>query len=72
MAASHIYDILGIGYGPANLAASVAIADHNARANGPHLSAAFIEAHPSFLWHPGMMIEGSRMQISCVERRSPT
>lgn len=61
-----VVDVLGIGYGPANLATSVAIADRNA-SSGKHLSAAFIESHPSFLWHPGMMIEGSRMQISFLK-----
>ena len=28
------------------------------------ISTCFIESHPRFRWHPGMMLEGSRMQIS--------
>ncbi|GAA6020687.1 hypothetical protein JCM11491_000514 [Sporobolomyces phaffii] len=34
---------------------------------GRPIKAAFIERHPSFKWHPGMMLEGSRMQISFLK-----
>lgn len=30
------------------------------------LTACFIDKHEAFKWHPGMMLDGSRMQISCV------
>jgi len=30
------------------------------------LRCAFVERFPRFQWHPGMMLEGSHMQISCV------
>lgn len=64
-----IYDVLGVGFGPANLAVSVAIAEHNASLSSSDstekkLSCCFVENHPKFDWHPGMMLQGSRMQIS--------
>ncbi|GAA5941186.1 uncharacterized protein JCM15063_006394 [Sporobolomyces koalae] len=31
------------------------------------IKAAFIEKHDGFKWHPGMMLEGSRMQISFLK-----
>ncbi|GAA5830393.1 hypothetical protein JCM3766R1_002702 [Sporobolomyces carnicolor] len=39
------------------------------RSNKPRrpIKAAFIEKHSSFKWHPGMMLEGSRMQISFLK-----
>jgi len=107
-----VYDLLGIGYGPASVAIAIALSEHNSNAPSPHstspvqaphftslgglqqalghdrpstrsqptqgpsknpstssrrtIKAAFIERHRSFKWHPGMMLEGSRMQISYV------
>ncbi|KAG0146324.1 hypothetical protein CROQUDRAFT_92779 [Cronartium quercuum f. sp. fusiforme G11] len=65
-----IYDILGIGFGPANLAISVALAEVNLSrgVNGDELlTCYFLEAQDEFRWHPGMMINGSRMQISFLK-----
>ncbi|GAA5962679.1 hypothetical protein JCM3765_006164 [Sporobolomyces pararoseus] len=108
-----IYDLLGIGYGPASVAIAIALSEYNSNAASPQSSspiqapqfsslgglqgalghdraqshpqstqqgvksessrprrpirAAFIEKHPSFKWHPGMMLEGSRMQISFLK-----
>ncbi|HEY0406608.1 MAG TPA: SidA/IucD/PvdA family monooxygenase [Pyrinomonadaceae bacterium] len=58
----HIYDYIGIGFGPSNLALAVAA---NERQTPP--SGLFFEAKPSFRWHPGMMLEGARMQISYLK-----
>lgn len=58
-----VYDIVGIGFGPANLALSIAIEEHNAAADSA-LRACFFERRPEFEWHPGMLLEGATMQIA--------
>ncbi|KAG9102474.1 hypothetical protein FRC06_001981 [Ceratobasidium sp. 370] len=61
-------DLLGIGFGPANLAIAVALLEHwdqhRVAGTQPTIGrACFIERHPRFSWHPGMLLPGSRMQI---------
>ncbi|GGV28275.1 lysine 6-monooxygenase [Kitasatospora herbaricolor] len=51
------YDLLGVGIGPFNLSLA-ALADGAAG-----LSTLFCEARPEFRWHPGMLVEGARMQV---------
>lgn len=51
------YDLLGVGIGPFNLSLA-ALAD---QADG--ITALFCEAAPEFRWHPGMLVEGARMQV---------
>ncbi|GAA5934769.1 hypothetical protein JCM1841_005041 [Sporobolomyces salmonicolor] len=109
--ASDVYDLLGIGFGPASVAIAIALSEHNSNAPSPSSSsshvrapqysslgglqqalgydpsrgeaqngggvygagrrrpikAAFVERHEGFKWHPGMMLEGSRMQISFLK-----
>lgn len=47
---------LGIGFGPANLALAIALAERGARGR-------FLEAQPQFGWHRDMLLPGTRMQI---------
>ena len=57
MKANKIYDVIGIGIGPFNLGLA-------ALATGlPELNCLFIDQKPSFDWHPGLMIPGTRMQV---------
>ena len=59
-------DIIGIGFGPANL--SLAIALRDAVAGGPLRPAfRFIERQERFGWHRAMMLPGADMQISFVK-----
>jgi lysine N6-hydroxylase len=51
------YDLLGVGIGPFNLSLA-ALADQV-----PGLTALFCEARPEFRWHPGMLVDGARMQV---------
>ncbi|WP_306366165.1 lysine N(6)-hydroxylase/L-ornithine N(5)-oxygenase family protein [Nocardiopsis sp. CC223A] len=51
------YDLVGIGLGPFNLALA-ALAD-----GVPGLTARFLEARPDFSWHPGLLLEGARLQV---------
>ncbi|KEP51179.1 L-ornithine 5-monooxygenase [Rhizoctonia solani 123E] len=67
-----VYDLLGIGFGPANLAIAVALLElweqHKAAGTEPKIkSACFVERHARFSWHPGMLLPGSRMQISFLK-----
>lgn len=60
------YDVIGLGFGPANLAIAVALdEDRRARDNG--LRYCFLEKKPAFEWHGGMLLEDSRMQISFLK-----
>ena len=59
-------DIIGIGFGPANLALAIALRD--AMAAGPlRPSMRFIERQARFGWHRAMMLPGADMQISFVK-----
>jgi L-ornithine N5-monooxygenase len=62
-------DVLGIGFGPSNLALAIALEQRPLRA-------AFIERQERFGWHPGMLIDGATMQVSflkdLVTMRDPT
>ncbi len=72
-----IYDVLGIGFGPSNLALAVALHEHGATAQaGEELRAGFLERQPTFGWHRGMLIDDATMQVSflkdLVTMRDPT
>lgn len=66
-----IHDLIGIGFGPSNLALAIALRERQSP-----LDALFLEAQPAFAWHPGMMIPGADMQVSflkdLVSLRDPT
>src|SRR5271156_6683743 len=49
-------DLLGIGFGPSNLALAIALAERGLRG-------VFAEAQPRFGWHRGMLLPGARMQV---------
>lgn len=52
-----ILDILGIGFGPANIALAIALEEL-----APELTAHFLETRPSPLWQPNMLLPGSDIQ----------
>ncbi|WP_043617902.1 lysine N(6)-hydroxylase/L-ornithine N(5)-oxygenase family protein [Nonomuraea candida] len=58
-----VHDLIGIGFGPSNLALAIALSESRA----PALSALFLEKQPSFGWHRGMLIEGATMQVSFLK-----
>jgi L-ornithine N5-oxygenase len=70
-----IYDVVGVGFGPSNLALAIAFAEHNADAGEP-VTAHFLERQPRFGWHRGMLIDTATMQVSflkdLVTMRNPT
>ncbi|HEV2782385.1 MAG TPA: lysine N(6)-hydroxylase/L-ornithine N(5)-oxygenase family protein [Actinophytocola sp.] len=70
-----MYDVVGVGFGPSNLALAIALDEHNRDAETP-LSALFLERQPRFGWHRGMLIDDATMQVSflkdLVTLRNPT
>ncbi|KPI10862.1 L-lysine 6-monooxygenase (NADPH) [Actinobacteria bacterium OK074] len=63
-----ILDVLGIGFGPSNLALAIAIDEHNADLpGGRRLNALFLERQPRFGWHRGMLIDDATMQVSFLK-----
>jgi L-ornithine N5-monooxygenase len=68
-------DLLGVGFGPANIALAVALHEQT----GPGWlgkSALFLERRSDVAWHPGMLLEGSRLQVTFLKdfalMRNPT
>ncbi|MQA07688.1 MAG: SidA/IucD/PvdA family monooxygenase [Pseudonocardiaceae bacterium] len=71
------YDLVGVGFGPSNLALAIALDEHNARAGADaDVSALFFERQAQFGWHRGMLIDDATMQVSflkdLVTLRNPT
>ncbi|KAJ9475142.1 L-ornithine N(5)-monooxygenase [Pseudozyma hubeiensis] len=70
-----IYDLLGIGYGPAHLALSIALREWS-EANETNFKAHFLEKRGHFAWHPALLLPGSQLQVSplkdLVTLRDPT
>lgn len=61
------YDLLGVGFGPSNLALAIAVSEHNAASRGPHLNVRFLERQKTFGWHRGMLIDDATMQVSFLK-----
>lgn len=59
----HVHDLIGVGFGPSNLAIAIALKGMGASA----LSVHFVEKQPRFVWHGGMLLPGSDMQISFLK-----
>ncbi|WP_029046972.1 lysine N(6)-hydroxylase/L-ornithine N(5)-oxygenase family protein [Cupriavidus sp. amp6] len=60
-----VLDLLGIGFGPSNLALAVALREMLPR-QAP-FRFGFIEKKPGFVWHGNMLLDNSRMQISFLK-----
>ncbi|MGC5259094.1 lysine N(6)-hydroxylase/L-ornithine N(5)-oxygenase family protein [Gordonia sp. DT218] len=65
---SPLVDVVGIGFGPSNLALAIAIEEHNLSA-GSHerVTARFFEKKDAFGWHSGMLLPGTTMQVSFLK-----
>ncbi|UOQ94306.1 lysine N(6)-hydroxylase/L-ornithine N(5)-oxygenase family protein [Halobacillus shinanisalinarum] len=53
----HIYDVIGIGLGPFNLGLAALLDDID------EMNGIFLDKKQEFDWHPGMMIEGTTLQV---------
>lgn len=74
--ADDVYDLICIGFGPASLAIAIALHDtldsrqplpdlNNVRRQPPRVL--YLERQQSFGWHSGMLLPGTKMQISFVK-----
>ena len=61
----HIHDLIGIGFGPSNIALAIALDEQ--RQAGQAKDALFIERQPCFAWHPHMLLDNAHMQISFLK-----
>jgi L-ornithine N5-monooxygenase len=70
-----VYDLVGVGFGPSNLALAIALTERNA-VSRDKTTGVFLERQPRFGWHRGMLIEDATMQVSflkdLVTLRNPT
>ncbi|MFB4419699.1 lysine N(6)-hydroxylase/L-ornithine N(5)-oxygenase family protein [Streptomyces sp. QL37] len=66
--APQVHDLIGIGFGPSNVAMAIAIGEHNAGAGArDRVTARFFEQQPRFGWHRGMLIDDATMQVSFLK-----
>jgi L-ornithine N5-oxygenase len=71
-----VLDILGVGFGPSNLALAIAVMEYNDQPDTTRpITAEFVELQSEFGWHTGMLIPGATMQVSflkdLVTQRNP-
>ncbi len=59
------YDLVGIGFGPANLALAALMSEEGR--GQERLESVFLERREGFAWHPDMLIEGTRIQLSFLK-----
>lgn len=64
---THIHDLIGIGFGPSNVALAIALEEARHGSTQPPVDAFFIEKQTGFAWHPHMMLDGTHMQISYLK-----
>ncbi|NUS05226.1 MAG: lysine N(6)-hydroxylase/L-ornithine N(5)-oxygenase family protein [Nonomuraea sp.] len=62
-----VYEVVGIGFGPSNLSLAVALEEHESKAQGNPISAAFFERQPTLGWHRNMLLPSATMQISFLK-----
>ncbi|MDC8759692.1 lysine N(6)-hydroxylase/L-ornithine N(5)-oxygenase family protein [Janthinobacterium fluminis] len=67
----HIHNLIGIGFGPSNLALAIALQEQ-----GHPADALYLERQEQFAWHPDMLLDNTHMQISFLKDlamlRNPT
>jgi L-ornithine N5-oxygenase len=61
----NIHDLIGVGFGPSNLALAIALEEN--LGPGETLNALFLEKQRNFAWHGDMMLDGTHMQISFLK-----
>ncbi|WFD21742.1 taxifolin 8-monooxygenase [Malassezia equina] len=70
-----MYDHIGIGFGPANLALCISLHESE-EARAAQFSMCFLEKQPQFAWHPSLLLPGAQLQVSPLKdlatMRDPT
>jgi len=64
---SSIYDLLGVGFGPANLALDIAITETAEENPSLSLSRVFLDSKPNQVWHPDLLLPSSLLQINVLK-----
>jgi L-ornithine N5-oxygenase len=64
---AEVYDLLGVGFGPANMSLAVLMQEQEEAADGRSLARLFLDARSGPAWHPQMMLEGSQLQITVLK-----
>ncbi|PWN37632.1 uncharacterized protein FA14DRAFT_110621, partial [Meira miltonrushii] len=68
-------DLLGIGFGPANLSLSIALRESQ-EASETNFKFHFVEKQPAFAWHSSLLLPGAQLQVSPMKdlatMRDPT
>ncbi|MFD3522600.1 lysine N(6)-hydroxylase/L-ornithine N(5)-oxygenase family protein [Streptomyces sp. NPDC058653] len=54
---TRVYDLVGVGIGPFNLSLAALAA------GAPEVRALFLDTKPAFSWHPGLLMEGTTLQV---------
>jgi L-ornithine N5-oxygenase len=62
-----ILDVVGLGFGPANLALALCLKEHPDMVGGHPLRSLFLERKPSYDWHPNMLLDGASIQVSFLK-----
>ncbi|RRO99979.1 SidA/IucD/PvdA family monooxygenase [Corynebacterium bovis] len=61
--AAHVHDVVGVGFGPANLGLAVALAE-GAGPGERGVDTLFLESRPTFAWHPGLLLPDTPVRSS--------
>jgi L-ornithine N5-monooxygenase len=61
------YDLVGIGFGPSNLALAIAVQEEAEGVYGRKLRTLFVEKRERFWWHPGLLLGGARVQLNFLK-----
>ncbi len=56
-------DVIGIGFGPANLALAACLKEQPEMIEGRLVQSLFLERKPHYEWHPDMLIQGAEIQV---------
>ncbi|MEU9195283.1 lysine N(6)-hydroxylase/L-ornithine N(5)-oxygenase family protein [Streptomyces hundungensis] len=59
-----VLDLIGVGFGPSNLAVALALDEAEA---APGCGALFLERQSEFGWHTGMLLDEATMQVSFLK-----
>lgn len=65
--APEVLDVVGVGFGPSNLALAAALAERagtDRREGRPPMRARFFDAAPDLRWHEGMLFGDATMQVA--------
>ncbi|MEW2310360.1 lysine N(6)-hydroxylase/L-ornithine N(5)-oxygenase family protein [Streptomyces sp. NPDC006864] len=63
-----VHDLIGIGFGPSNVAMAIALSEHNSTVGRQDsVTAHFFEQQSGFGWHRGMLIDDATMQVSFLK-----